>query len=660
MPVIIPLNLIPKKKLVTDASLRSIFILFFLSLWCIQSFAQTVSSSFIKTTDSLIKAKPITYNELDAYLKPKRTDTVYMRYFANKAAKQGFLVGQSYALNQLGRKYRDISQFGNAIKLHNEALKVAVEADNIEFRIFSLNMLSVVYRRTDSIKSALDFAQEALSLAETIENPSTEILRSINVSLNGIGNIYKRMEQYDLAIAKFSESLIYEKKLGNVLGMAINYHNIGECYEAQDKLTEALENFNISLKYNNQIKSEKGRIICQYSIAHVYVHQDKPEQALSLLETILPLAERLGDKTIISEILINLGWTYIHTKKYSEAENNLRKGLEIAQKYNLADAEAEAVKFLSELSEKKGDFETAIAYYKEAKGLEKKISNNLNIRYVNDIIMRYEAEKTKNQMEALAKENELIQLKLRKNNTTLLVSGLALALLAGILYILYRQYQLNNEKKVLTLEQSMLRSQMNPHFLFNSLNSIKLYIINNEKKNAVHYLNKFSKLVRKILEASSMKEISLADELETVELYMNIENIRFSNEIDFKISIDDAIDTHNIKIPSLILQPFLENAIWHGLSSKEGEKKIELHISKENQWFTKISVSDNGVGREMAQKIKEGKVLKRKSVGIDITKERLANFSKDYQNSFEVEMVDLYDDENQPAGTTVILYIPTV
>ena len=170
----------------------------------------------------------------------------------------------------------------------------------------------------------------------------------------------------------------------------------------------------------------------------------------------------------------------------------------------------------------------------------------------------YDTEKKNNQIETLARENELVRLKLKKNENTILVSTLLLALCALILYILYRQYQLKNKKKLLTLEQSMLRSQMNPHFLFNSLNSIKLYIINNEKKNAVYYLNKFSKLVRKILEASSLKEISLAEELETIELYMNIENIRFSNEINFDISIEDGIDTHAIKIPSLILQPFLE------------------------------------------------------------------------------------------------------
>ena len=206
----------------------------------------------------------------------------------------------------------------------------------------------------------------------------------------------------------------------------------------------------------------------------------------------------------------------------------------------------------------------------------------------------------------------------------------------------------------------MLRSQMNPHFLFNSLNSIKLYIINNEKKNAVHYLNKFSKLIRKILEASSVREISLADELETVQLYMNIENIRFNDEINFEVVVEKNIDTHTIKIPSLILQPFLENALWHGLSGKEGVKHIELRVKKENIYFTNITITDNGIGRESSERIKKNRIIKRKSVGIKITKERLANFSKGYQNSFTFDILDLYDDENRSRGTMISLNIPVI
>lgn len=627
---------------------------------CSNSFSQNIPKSFVKTIDSLIKSKPTTYREIDKVVRPVRKDTLLMREFVKRAEEQNYLDGQAYALNHLGRAYRDISEFSKALLLFRRALKVSGEANNIEFRIYSLNMISVVFRRSDAIKSALDYSQEALELAETVENPSNGLKRSINVSLNSIGNIYQILEQYDLAIDKFSQSMVLERELGNKLGLAINYQNIGECYEAQGKLDVALSSYQTSLALNEEINSQKGKTICTYSIAHILVHKGETDKALKLLKKSLEEAIQLGDQKIIASIYVNLGWAFIQTENYSDAEYNLNKSLETSKKYNLPAEISESNKFLSELYIKQDDFKKGMEFYKEFKKYEEQITSNLNLRYVNDMIVRYETDKRSSQIETLAKENENVRLKLRKNRTMLLITGIALALLAGILYILYRQYQLNNEKKLLTLEQTMLRSQMNPHFLFNSLNSIKLYIINNEKKNAVHYLNKFSKLVRKILEASSQREIPLAEELETVELYMNIENIRFSNEINFKVNISDSIDIHTVKIPSLILQPFLENALWHGLSSKEGEKNILLDIKKGQNGFINIAITDDGVGRNVAEKIKENKVLKRKSVGIDITKERLANFSKDYQNSFHVEIIDLFDENNKPSGTKIVLHIPTI
>jgi tetratricopeptide (TPR) repeat protein len=521
-------------------------------------------------------------------------------------------------------------------------------------------MISVVYRRTEAIKSALDYSQNALELAETVTEPSIGLKRSINVSLNSIGNIYQMLEQYDLAIEKFEKSMILEKELDNKIGLAINHQNLGACYEAQGKLEPALQNFRKSLVYNEIIDSNRGKIICNYSIAHVYVHLGKINEAINLLQNNLIKAKALGDQEIITTIYINLGWALIWLGDYDSAEINLESGLDIAETYGLNAEIAEANKFLSELWIKRNDYEKGMNYYKESKKYEERITNSLNLRYVNDMILRYESEKRANELDKLAEENESVRLRLRKNKTMLIIIGIFLILLVGILYVLYRQGQLHAEKKLLTLEQSMLRSQMNPHFLFNSLNSIKLYIINNEKKNAVHYLNKFSKLVRKILEASSQREISLADELETVSLYMNIENIRFSNEINFNIHVKDDIDTHHVKIPSLILQPFLENALWHGLSSKDGAKNIDLEIKKGINGFIEIVITDNGVGRDAAEKIKDSKILKRKSVGIDITKERLANFSRDYENYFHVDIIDKFDEETNPIGTQIVIYIPTI
>ncbi|MCK0161056.1 tetratricopeptide repeat protein [Allomuricauda sp. F6463D] len=622
--------------------------------------AQEVPEDFIEKAKALVQLQPKTYESLDKELSSDKRDTTLLRYFTNLSKEKNYPEGQAYALNQLGMKYRNISQYEKAAKLHEQALAISEKANNIDFRVLSLNMLGVVHRRTDAIKTALDYNQRALELAEQIENPSNHIKRSINVALNGIGNLYQTLEQYDLAILQFERALKLEEELDNKLGLAINHQNIGHCLEEKGNLEGALENYRKSLAYNEEIDSNIGRVICKNSLAQIYLKQDMPYLALVLLEPLLEESKKIGDYSITSLVFINTGWAHTKLSNYDQAEKYIQEGLKMAQNRNIPSNILYGHEKLSELENTRGDFKMAYEYYKKADEYDKQISSATNLRYMNDIIVRYENDKKNNQIAVLAKENEIVRLRLKKNQTTLLVSALIVGLISSILYILYRQYESKNEKRVLTLEQKMLRSQMNPHFLFNSLNSIKLYIINNEQKNAVHYLNKFSKLVRKILEASSQKEIPLSEELGTMELYMNIENIRFSNEIDFKIEVEENINVDNIKIPSLTLQPFLENSLWHGLSPKDGDKKIRINVKHKNKGHVSIEIVDNGVGRTMAEVNKENRVLKRKSLGIHITKERLANFAKDYQNKFDVAIMDLFDENGNPKGTKVILDIPTI
>ncbi|MCL5245604.1 tetratricopeptide repeat protein [Cellulophaga sp. 20_2_10] len=610
--------------------------------------------------DSLIVNQPKTYEEISSVLGAKKNDTLLLNYFIKGAQEKNYLIGLSFAYNQLGRKYRKLSKYNKSIALHKKALEIANEVNNIEFRVYSLNMLGVAYRRIDAVRTALNYNQQALELAESIVEPSAGLQRGMYVSLNSIGNLYHTLEQYNLAINRYEASLKLQQELGDTLGLAINNQNIGEALEAQGKLEEALEKYKISLAYNESINSDKGRVICTNSIAQIYLKQDKAEEAIVLLEPALKKSIELGDKFTTAFIEANVGWAYMQLNRLKEAEEHISRSLSIGKEQNISRIISLGERHMSDLELLKGNYKEALDYYKKAIDLEKKIASTRNLRYANDVILRYESEKINNEIESLRKDNEIVKLKLKKNRATLLIICISLVLLAVVLFVFYRQSQLTSDKKLLTLEQTMLRSQMNPHFLFNSLNSIKLYIINNEKKNAVHYLNKFSKLVRKILEASSLKEISLADELETVTLYMHIENIRFSNKIHFAVDIDRRVDVNHVKIPSLILQPFLENALWHGLSSKEGIKKINLYITKEDEEFIKISIKDNGIGRAASEKIKENKVLKRKSLGINITKERLKNFSKDYLNSYNVEFIDIKDDKDVALGTEVVLTIPII
>jgi len=217
-----------------------------------------------------------------------------------------------------------------------------------------------------------------------------------------------------------------------------------------------------------------------------------------------------------------------------------------------------------------------------------------------------------------------------------------------------KQLETNFEKEIAELKVTSLQSQMNPHFIFNSLNSIKLNIINNNKQNAVYYLNKFSKLIRKILTISREKEVSLQDEIDTLELYVSIENLRFKNSISFSKNIDTSINLETVKIPPLILQPFIENAIWHGLSPKEGDKSLSLSILKSNENCIHISIEDNGIGRKKAFEFQQQKMIQKKSVGLKLTEERLSIFGNKNNIKHQIIIEDLID-ENLNTGTKVTI-----
>ncbi len=222
-----------------------------------------------------------------------------------------------------------------------------------------------------------------------------------------------------------------------------------------------------------------------------------------------------------------------------------------------------------------------------------------------------------------------------------------------------KKLALSYSKQILQLRLQAVQAQMNPHFLFNALNAIKNFIIKNDQKKAVTYLSKFAKLIRIVLDHAKLSETSLHDELELIQLYVDVENIRFNNGIDFKIEIDDDVFIHSVKVPPMIFQSLIENAIWHGLAPKKGDKKLHMKIAKMYP-YVKVIIEDNGIGRKKAREIREQKnmTLKKESMGIKITEERLAVYTQAFKNKFKIDFIDLYDDQSQPAGTRVEIFIP--
>ncbi len=216
------------------------------------------------------------------------------------------------------------------------------------------------------------------------------------------------------------------------------------------------------------------------------------------------------------------------------------------------------------------------------------------------------------------------------------------------------------EKKLANVEMTALLAQMNPHFLFNSLNSIDSYIIKNESKKASEYLNNFARLMRLILQNSRSNYISLKDELETLELYIQMEGLRFQDKFQYEILVDKEIDTSSVVIPPMLIQPYVENAIWHGLMHKDNGTagKVEVIVSKRDNSLLCV-VQDNGIGRERAEELKAQRSGNHKrSMGMQITMDRVEMINKLYNTSTSISITDLKDKEGHAKGTRVELVIP--
>lgn len=223
-----------------------------------------------------------------------------------------------------------------------------------------------------------------------------------------------------------------------------------------------------------------------------------------------------------------------------------------------------------------------------------------------------------------------------------------------------------DQRAVLTKEMEKtkmraLQTQMNPHFIFNSLNSIRSYMLKNETKEASGYLSKFSRLIRQILEYSSEEYITLKQELQVLDLYVQIEQLRFRDEFGFEIDAEESIEQDELMVPPLIVQPFLENAIWHGLMQKEGKKRIHLLVRDEGTRL-KIIVRDNGIGREESSRNKTGVPKETKSMAIDLTTQRIEMLEEKELDAAEkkVSIIDLYNEDRSPAGTEVRITIPKI
>jgi LytS/YehU family sensor histidine kinase len=281
--------------------------------------------------------------------------------------------------------------------------------------------------------------------------------------------------------------------------------------------------------------------------------------------------------------------------------------------------------------------------------------------------------------EVKLKQKEIEKVSILKN---ILIAGLGVFLILGIIVFRNITLKRRNEKQRLEynlelqkiesektkaelqqqsseLEMQALRSQMNPHFIFNSLNSINRFILQNNRGQASVYLTKFSRLVRMILQNSQSSLITLESELEALKLYLELESLRFNYHFNYEISVPGDLDISVLKVPPLIIQPYVENAIWHGLMHKEEKGQLGIEVSQENNYLL-LKITDDGIGREQAATREDKSVTKHKSMGLRITAGRIAMIQNSNGSESPIMINDLVNAEGNAAGTEVIIKMPVI
>ena len=333
------------------------------------------------------------------------------------------------------------------------------------------------------------------------------------------------------------------------------------------------------------------------------------------------------------------------------------------------------LKFL--IHKSKGEFKEAMLTLERYEFKKDSIIRGRNEAKLSSLQARHEANMKEQEVISLTQKTELQTIQLSQQRYFLAGGGILVILLLSGGVLLYRQRQLRQHheltdlelvetKKRLQIEQQYreselkaLRSQMNPHFVFNALNSIQEYIMTNEKKLAGKYLGKFADLMRIYLEHSQSKTISINEEIETLTLYLELEKLRFEDSLEFTLDVDNNVDTHLLSIPTLLIQPYIENALKHGLLHKKADRKLSVSLRcVENNKVIECEIIDNGVGRKRAEEINRMRDVNHKPFATSATKTRLELLNYNNKNQIGVETFDLMDDQDKPVGTHVILRIP--
>ena len=487
-----------------------------------------------------------------------------------------------------------------------------------------------------------------------------------SISLNNIGENFYSLKDYNKCRQYANQAIEINMAIKVWRGVAINYELLNECDLDQGLYADAKQKLDTGMEY--AVLSKEDNIVAIYYLGYGILHaiNNRSDSANYYFNMGMTISQQSNDLRNEFDIYIAES-KYLRNIPARVKITWLSKAMRLAEESQFAEGRAKDAEQMSKVYDELNNKDSSLFYYRIYRSLTDSLFSENNQRNMMVNESEWTIKKKELENSNLKQLTSAQQKQIAFKNILLFLSGAGFLLVLFVAFLLYKSFEskkLKNEsqykQKISETEMQALQAQMNPHFLFNSLNSIENFIMQNEKKLASDYLNKFARFIRSILDSSNNDLIEMNKDLESLQLYIDLERLRFNNKFTYFCKVDPRLLTGEYQVPALLVQPFLENAINHGIGPSDRlDLKICMEVVLNNNMIHYI-IEDNGIGRDQSKLYNQLNKPYQKSVGMKLTQDRINIFNRETGPADNVKIIDLFDDEHKPMGTRIEFAIKVI
>lgn len=624
-----------------------------------------------------VKYLSIFYNNQGAFELYNESFEKAIQYYKKSfaiASKIQYHYGSALALQNVGTAFDYLGKMDSTLVYMKRAYTFAQRSKNKAALAYVLTDLGYIYNNLGNNTLAIKYNLEALPLFEKLQD--AQGLERTNFAL---GRIFDNQNDFRTSISYYTKCLQINQKSNNVERLVLTLNSLAAAHLNANQVAQALQFNNEAFNRATQMNNTDFIATSYKNYGDIYLKQNLLEKAKSNYLKAADSFQKINSDVNYSKVAIKLATIFHAQNKMADAEKYGVIGYKLSQKTNYPSDQKNAAEILSQIYARQNDYKKAYDYKEIASGISEKIYFDESRDIALKATYQYETEKKEAAIKTLHQKNRIAELESKRKTIVLYLTLLLFIAITSTAYVLFSRYKekkknellqnklteaeklLEAEKKITESELKALKSQMNPHFIFNALNSIQTQFMYGDRLIANEQLNNFTYLTRQILEVSGKKQISITDETEILTKYLELEQLRFSKDFNYVISVSQNIDEDYHKIPPMLIQPILENSLKHGLMHKKGGKQLKVHFDiDKSETHIICTVTDNGIGRAKAAEIKAKNNSGHNSFSTQSILQRLELLNSKLHLKQLLTYSDILDEQNQISGTQVVLNIPIV